>query len=124
MSRWLCLCAGSLLGGVSRYLLAGAVYQGLGTAFPYGTLAVNLLGCLLMGCFDSLAVQRSLFGPEMRLLLMTGFCGAFTTLSTLMFETSNLARDGQALRALSNVLLTVTLGFILFRLGSLLGRAI
>lgn len=124
MNRWVSLCAGSVAGGVSRYLLAGLVYRGLGTAFPYGTLAVNLLGCLLMGLFDALAVERFLLGPDRRLLLMTGFCGAFTTLSTLMFETSNLARDGQTLRAFANVALTVTLGFVLFRLGALLGRAV
>ncbi len=62
--------------------------------------------------------------PQMRILLMTGFCGAFTTFSTFMLETANLLKDGQMGRAFLNVLLSVIAGFILFRLGLMIGERI
>ena len=122
MGRLGSLAVGFLLGGYARYFLAARVYQGLGTAFPYGTLAVNLSGCLAIGFLDALAESRSLLGPEARLLLMTGFCGAYTTFSTLILETSNLLGDGQMLRALLNYFGSGLGGLLLFRLGALLGR--
>lgn len=115
------LLAGTLAGGVARYALAGAVYQVLGTRFPYGTLVVNLSGCFLVGWFNGLAEAKFLLGPNARVLLMIGFCGAFTTLSSLMLETSNLMKDGETLRAFANVTVTVVLGLFLFRLGEFLG---
>lgn len=122
MGKWLGLAAGSLAGGFSRYWLAGAVYGRLGAGFPYGTLAVNLTGCLLIGFFDSLAVKKFVLGPEARTLLMIGFCGAFTTFSTLMLETDNLVRSGETGRAFLNVGVSVVAGFLLFRLGALAGE--
>ncbi|PIR18951.1 MAG: fluoride efflux transporter CrcB [Elusimicrobia bacterium CG11_big_fil_rev_8_21_14_0_20_64_6] len=118
------LAAGSLAGGFARYWLSGAVYRGLGTGFPYGTLAVNMLGCFLIGLFDALALERFILSPSTRLLLMTGFCGAFTTLSTLALETSNLMKGGEFGRALLNAAGSVLLGLILLRLGSLAGRLV
>ena len=119
----MCLVAGTLVGGVARYALAGAVYQALGTRFPYGTLVVNLAGCFLIGWLNSLAEAKLLLGPNARVLLMVGFCGAFTTLSTLMLETSNLMKGGETFRAFANVAATIILGFIVFRLGEMLGEA-
>lgn len=124
MGKWMSLAAGSLAGGVARYIIAGAMYQALGARFPYGTLAVNLSGCFLIGVLNSLAESKFLLGPNARVLLMIGFCGAFTTLSTLMLETSNLMKDGQAARALVNVAATVIGGFLLFRLGEILGEVL
>lgn len=124
MDKWMSLVAGTLAGGVVRYMLAGAVYQAVGTRFPYGTLAVNLSGCFLIGLLNSLAESKFLLGPNGRVMLMIGFCGAFTTLSTLMLETSNLIKDGEILRALANVAATIVLGFLLFRLGEVLGEVI
>ena len=115
------LLAGTLAGGVARYALAGAVYQALGPRFPYGTLVVNLSGCFLVGWFNGLAEAKFLLGPNARVLLMIGFCGAFTTLSSLMLETSNLMKDGETLRAFANVTVTLVLGLFLFRLGEFLG---
>ncbi|OGS39164.1 MAG: hypothetical protein A2506_11815 [Elusimicrobia bacterium RIFOXYD12_FULL_66_9] len=118
------LAAGSLAGGFARYLTAVAVYRALGSAFPYGTFLVNMLGCFFIGLFDFLAVERYMLGPTARLLLMTGFCGAFTTFSTLILDTSYLMKSGDFLRALINVLASVILGLLLFRLGSLAGRLV
>lgn len=120
----LSLAVGSLAGGFARYWLAGAVYRGLGTSFPYGTLAVNMAGCFLIGLFDALASERFVLGPASRLLLMTGFCGAFTTFSTLALETSNLMKGGDFARALLNAAGSVVLGLILLRLGALAGRLV
>ncbi len=112
------------MGTVARYLLAGAVYRLAGTGFPYGTLIVNISGCFILGVLASLAEKKFILGPDARVLLMIGFCGAFTTFSTLIFETDNLVRSGQAMRGFTNIFASVILGFILFRAGSLLGEII
>jgi CrcB protein len=122
MEKWLYLVGGGILGTLSRYVLAGFIYQKIGTDFPYGTLAVNLIGCFLVGFFDTIFQAKFLFNPVLRIFLMVGFCGAFTTFSTFMLETGNLIRDGETLRAFLNVMLSVILGFIVFRLGILLGE--
>ena len=122
--KWLYLAAGSLAGGFSRYGLAGLVYRRLGTDFPHGTLMVNLSGCFLIGLFNALAEEKFLLGPNARILLMTGFCGAYTTFSTLMLETSNLIKDGELGRGLMNVGISLAAGYVLFRAGSLLGETI
>ena len=124
MAKWLSLIFGGVLGTVARYVLAGATYRAFGTAFPYGTLAVNLVGCFLIGLFVTLAETKFLLGPNARMLLMIGFCGAFTTFSTYILESANLIRDGETLRALMNVVGSVVLGFVSFRLGILAGDAI
>ena len=104
--------------------LSGFVYEWTGAAFPYGTLLVNLTGCFTVGVFAALADERFLLGPEMKLLLMAGFCGAFTTFSTFMLETSNLIKDGESLKALGNILASVLIGFAVFRAGYVLGRLV
>ncbi len=124
MSKWVMLVVGSTFGGVARYLLAGASYRMLGTSFPYGTLFVNLLGCFLIGLLDGLAAERFALTPEQRMLLMIGFCGAFTTFSTFLLETSNLLKDGDVLRAFTNVTASVIIGLLLLRCGEGLARAV
>lgn len=124
MDRWMSLALGGIIGVFARYLLATWVYSAAGTAFPYGTLIVNVSGCLLIGIFESWAGARGILSPVARLFLMTGFCGAYTTFSTLILETSNLVNDGQLTRALANYLGSGVFGFVLFRLGELFGRVI
>ena len=124
MIKLLNLIVGGSLGTVARYLLAGVVYRFMGTSFPYGTLIVNLSGCFLLGLFAALSDKKFIFGPDARILLMIGFCGAFTTFSTFIFETDSLVRNGQMLRAFSNILASVIFGYILFRVGSFIGEVI
>ncbi len=124
MEKWFYLVGGGILGTLARYVLAGVVYQKMGTDFPYGTLIVNLIGCFLIGFFDTVFQEKFLFSPVMRIFLMAGFCGAFTTFSTFMLETGNLIRDGETLRAFYNVIFSVIIGFIVFRIGVLLGEII
>lgn len=112
------------MGTVARYVLAGVVYRFAGTGFPYGTLIVNVSGCFILGILATLADKKFILGPDARILLMIGFCGAFTTFSTLIFESDSLLRNGQVIRAVTNVFASVILGFILFRAGSLLGEII
>lgn len=111
------LLLGSMASGLARYYLAGAVYRVAGTGFPYGTLVVNLAGCFLLGLLAGLAEDKFLLGPDARLLLMIGFCGAFTTFSTFIFETDGLLREGAWLPALLNVTASIVFGFALFRGG-------
>ncbi len=110
MQSWLMLLAGGLCGTAGRYVLAGAVYRWVGTGFPYGTLAVNTLGCLVIGFLGTLAEQKFLLTPEARLFWMVGLLGAFTTFSTLIYESWRLIQDGQTLLASTNLLGSIALG--------------
>ncbi len=121
MLKMIHLIIGGTAGTVARYLLSGATYGILGTNFPYGTLVVNLFGCFIIGFLAVVTENKFLFGPDLRILLMVGFCGAFTTFSTFIFETSNLIRAGQSLTALMNVIISVVISFIFFRIGMFLG---
>lgn len=122
--KWFNLAIGSLAGGFCRYILAGAIYNVLGTGFPYGTFIVNISGCFLIGWFNALAEQKFLINPAGRVLLMTGFCGAYTTFSTLILESSNLFKDGEWLPATLNIAASLGAGLLLFRLGEWIGRTI
>lgn len=103
--------AGGFIGSISRYALGGAVHRLLpGAAFPYGTLAVNVLGCLLIGLAAGLTESRQVLGPEARLFLILGFLGSFTTFSTFGYETLALARDAETLAAAGNVALHLVAG--------------
>jgi fluoride exporter len=88
-----------VLGTLSRYGLQGWVQEVSAATFPTGTLAVNLLGCLLMGGLNRLALEHLWFPPEWRIAVMIGFLGAFTTFSTFGFETFRMLEDGEWARA-------------------------
>jgi CrcB protein len=124
MIKLLNLIIGGAVGTVARYLLGGAVYRLMGAGFPYGTLVVNVSGCFILGILAALADKKFILGPDTRVLLMIGFCGAFTTFSTLIFESDNLLKNGQVVRALTNIFASVIIGFILYRVGGLLGERI
>ncbi len=124
MAKIIALAVGSLAGGFARYFLGGLVYRITGTTFPYGTLAVNMTGCFLIGFLSALSEEKFLLGPNARVLLMIGFCGAFTTFSTFMLETANLMTAGALIHAILNVTLSLVFGFLVFRLGVFLGALI
>ena len=103
--------SGGFAGSLLRYALGGAVHRHLPlSTFPYGTLCVNLLGCALIGALAGLAESRQLFSPELRTFAFIGLLGGFTTFSAFGFETIAMARDGDHLRAASNVALHVVVG--------------
>ena len=103
--------SGGFIGTVARYLLSGAVTQASAASrFPFGTLAVNALGCLLIGVLSGLAEQSGAFSTSTRLLLFTGVLGGFTTFSAFAFETYFLGREQLWLLALANVGAQVAIG--------------
>ena len=104
---------GGFLGAIARYTLGGLVHHFLpnGT-FPYGTVAVNLIGCLIISFLSGLVEFRQLFTPELRLFLLIGLLGGFTTFSTFSFETIALIQDSEIFRAIINVLIHVIGGLI------------
>lgn len=116
---WIAL-AGAV-GTLARFGLSSFV-QRWQTAFPWGTLAVNALGCLLFGIIWSLAEERLVIGGQTRLILLVGLIGAFTTFSTFAFETAALVEDSQWLLAAVNVLAQNVLGILLVFVGFALGR--
>lgn len=122
IARWLCLAAGFLAGGAARYAVTTSLFARFGAPW-YGTLAVNLSGCLLVGVFAGLAQTRAFMTPEARLMLMTGFCGAYTTFSALMLEASQLGELQGWLRAAGYFLVSGAGGLALVRLGHWLGAS-
>src|SRR3954454_11719620 len=89
------------VGTVARWAMQGWVQRLSGSAFPWGTLAVNAVGCLLFGIVFAAAEERSLISSQTRMIILVGFMGAFTTFSTFAFETAAFLRDAQWLYALS-----------------------
>ncbi|MBG0789250.1 MAG: fluoride efflux transporter CrcB [Desulfovibrionaceae bacterium] len=124
MTKILYLGVGGAAGTLSRYWLSGVAQRWAGTAFPLGTFAVNMLGCLLFGAVWGFFENRLLPGSEIRLLFLTGFMGAFTTFSTYMFETSELVKLGQYAAVLGNVVGQSVAGLALVILGIALGRLV
>ena len=107
MNQILAIAAGGATGAVLRFWVSSGVYALLGRGFPYGTLAVNVIGSLAMGFLSVLMLERMVAGAEWRAFVLVGLLGAFTTFSTFSIETLNLMQDALYLRALSNVLLSV-----------------
>lgn len=124
MDKIISIAIGSIAGGLSRWLLSEAIARAAGERFPYGTLAVNLSGCFIIGLLYGLSETRFSLNAQGRVLLMAGFCGAFTTFSSWMLETSVLLDKGNAAGAYAYVLGSVLLGFTLFRAGSALPKTV
>lgn len=122
MTHLLAVGIGGFLGSIARYWLTGVVYRYTSGGFPYGTLAVNVLGCLLIGGVMGLVEYRQLFGPGVRTFLTIGILGGFTTFSTFGFETFALLRDHQHWLALANVVANVVVGTIAVVVGWFLAK--
>ena len=103
--------AGGFTGSVLRYLVSGWVQDRSGSIiFPFGTLAVNMLGCFFIGLLTFLVESRALFSVETRSFILIGLLGAFTTFSTFGNETLSLVREGQLNLALINAMGQVVAG--------------
>lgn len=105
--QWLAVAVGGALGAVGRYAVVAYVVPVTANRFPWGTLAVNVLGCFLVGIAYVAIVEKALLSSEWRLLLMTGFLGAFTTFSAFALEALQLWQHGQTVSALAYVALSV-----------------
>lgn len=115
---WVAL--GSALGGVARYALT-RLTLGYSANFPWGTILVNITGCFIIGFFGTftLASGRFAVSDNMRLFVMVGICGGYTTFSSFSLQTFDLLRSGEWARASANVLLSVILCFSAVALGHL-----
>lgn len=119
---------GSAIGGLARWGVGLAMARWLGTAFPWGTLVINISGSLFLGWFTTLLTDRLLQGTgwldadALRLMIAVGFTGAYTTFSTFEYETHGLFRDGRSLAATAYLAASVFLGLTAVRLGVVLAR--
>ncbi len=120
----LVVAGGGAAGAVARYLVSAAVQSRTGPGFPWGTLVVNLSGAFLLGLLAEAATRMPALTPEMRLLLATGFLGAFTTFSTLSLESLALLRSGAFGAFAANTLGGLALGLAACWLGMLAARAL
>lgn len=118
------IAAAGAVGTLARYGLHHVVQRASGSTFPWGTLAVNVLGCFLFGIVWTLAEERVLISQQSKLVVLVGFMGAFTTFSTFAFDSGALIRDGNWMPAVANVLLENLLGIGAIFAGFAVGRAI
>jgi CrcB protein len=116
------VAVGSAIGGVARYLVSGALQRGTRGSFPFGTLAVNLIGSFILGFVVQYALEHRDFSPELRLFLTAGFCGGFTTFSTFSVETFDLLEYAHYSQALLYVAASLGLGLLATAAGVLLAR--
>ncbi len=111
---------GSVIGGVSRFLLQQYVQRRVESVFPYGTLCVNLLGCFIIGIVVGLADKGNLISPQARIFWATGICGGFTTFSSFINENHSMLQDGELINTFMYISVSVVAGLLLTTLGILL----
>ncbi|MCX5384257.1 fluoride efflux transporter CrcB [Streptomyces sp. NBC_00083] len=120
---WLLVVAGAMIGAPLRFLTDRAVQQRHGGVVPWGTLTVNVAGCLILGVLTG-AVTEGAASSQVQLFVGTGLCGALTTYSTFSYETLRLAEGGATARAAANVLVSVAAGLGAVFLGVTLAQAL
>jgi CrcB protein len=120
------IVVGSVLGGCARYFVSGAVARRLGETFPWGTMTINVSGAFVIGVFGALATHPgSMFAsPTPWLFAVTGFLGCYTTVSSFSLQTLMLARSGEPMHALGNIVFSVTLCLTAVSCGFLLADSL
>lgn len=122
MDKYLVLALGGALGTISRYLVGVYSAKLFGTGFPYGTLIVNTVGSFIIGFFMTVFLGKLSLDPLWRLFIAVGFCGGFTTMSSLTYETFAIMMDGDYIKAGLNVLLNMVFSFGSAFLGIVLAK--
>jgi len=117
MQNLLAVGLGGFLGAIARYTMGGFVDSRLSSRFPWGTLAVNVLGCLMIGVILGWISSRETVSKTTELFLVTGILGSLTTFSTFGHDTINLIRQGAVGPAVGNVALNVVVGLIAVTVG-------
>jgi CrcB protein len=116
------IALGGAVGAILRYGASIGIYSLFGRGFPYGTLFVNVFGSLLMGVLTVMLLERLDIGAEWRAAVLVGLLGSFTTFSTFSIETLYLLEQGESMRAVVNMVLSVLLCLVAVWFGVLLGR--
>jgi fluoride exporter len=124
MQKLLLIGLAGAFGALTRYGLGGFVQRYGGVTFPWGTLVVNILGSFLFGFIWSLIEQRLVVSIETRVIILAGFIGAFTTFSSVMFETTFMIRDAQWIIAMLNLTAQIGLGMLAMFFGLAAGRLV
>lgn len=122
MQQFFIVGVGSFLGGGLRYLFSVFFNQKVNPDFPYATLSVNLLGCLLIGVFYGL-FEKSVINNDWRLFLTTGLCGGFTTFSAFSNESLELFKQGNIMSMLMYILISIIVGIALTYAGYLITKS-
>jgi fluoride exporter len=122
MTRYLLVMLGAALGGLARYVIGAAVMQRFTGRFPLGTLVVNVTGCFLIGMLLPLLTERGEPRPNLRLLLVVGVLGGYTTFSSFAWESFQAIDEGSRWIGFANVALSVILGYLAVWCGALLVR--
>lgn len=122
MLQLFAIAVGGAVGAIMRFAMSNGVYKLFGRDFPYGTLAVNVLGSLLIGVLFILLIEKLAVAAEWRAGLLVGLLGAFTTFSTFSLETFTLMENGAFIKAGLNVFISVVLCLAATWLGISLGR--
>ncbi|MDD5328098.1 MAG: fluoride efflux transporter CrcB [Phycisphaerae bacterium] len=122
--KFIYLAAAGGAGTLARYWLGGLVQRNMTTDFPFGTAAVNIIGCLVFGLLWAFMESRLSISGQIRTVICVGFFGAFTTFSTFMFETAQLLDESQWLWASANIILQNILGLISIIIGLTIGRLV
>jgi len=115
---------GGFLGSVARFLTEVAVERWLHSSFPWGTFAVNMAGCFIIGLVFAFSEHGNLLSPEWRIFLTVGFCGGFTTFSSFAYNNLTMLSENNLFRLFSNVGLNVLLGVLAVYLGIVVVRMI
>lgn len=123
---YLWVALGSALGGMFRYWCSELVAHSWGEAFPWGTLIINVIGSFIIGFFAAITGPdgRFMVASDMRIFVMVGLCGGYTTFSAFSLQTLNLAREGQIIYAGLNIMLSVLLCLISVWLGYMMASVI
>lgn len=108
-------------GAMSRYWLSGLMERFFSFGIPLGTFTVNVLGCFLFGVAWAAGVERMVLSVELRVAILTGFLGSFTTFSSFLFETNRLVEQGAWYLGVANLVLQIGLGFVAYRVGATVG---
>jgi fluoride exporter len=122
LMQLLAIALGGALGSLLRFLTSTWVYGLTGRGFPFGTLTVNIVGCLAMGFLYVALIERSSVDPIWRAALLVGLLGGYTTFSTFSIETLNLIEQGALIKAATNALSSVLFCLVATWVGILIAR--
>ncbi len=103
---------GGMVGSIARYVVAAVLARRMSVGFPYGTFTVNIVGCFLIGLILGILTRAGTLASDLRLLLVVGFCGGFTTFSSFTYEIIELVEANRVMLAILYVLFSILLGLL------------